>query len=76
MDVNDTSGPQTPKILNGGTMFTTEKPGGAYCDVITIECNKINYKIFRGTITYIEAKNMFVKALGLSEELLYSTKIN
>ena len=39
MDETENNGPQTPTVLSSGTLFTTDKPDGANCGVITIECN-------------------------------------
>ena len=65
------NGPTTPRILASGTLFTAHWPDGANRDVIKIKCNKINDQIFKGTILYAVAKNIFTLALGLPEEQLY-----
>ena len=46
-------------------------------DVITVECQKINGKLFIGTVNYSEAKiKIFQDGLGLDVGLLESVKIN
>ena len=46
-------------------------------DIITVECRKLNGKLFNGTVNYSEAKTkIFKDGLGLDPNLLGTVRIN
>ena len=67
----------SPRQLGGGSFFFTSRPEGGMRDVLTIECLKLNGKVFKGTITYTEATvKIFQQELGLSADILHSVKMS
>ena len=57
------------------TIFVTPKPEGGMRDEIVIECQKLNDKPFKGTITFKEAKiAIFQNTLGYQPDLLHSIR--
>ena len=45
-------------------------------DIITVECNKLNGKLFNGTVNFSEAKTkIFQDGLGLDSNLLSTLQI-
>ena len=62
-----------PSNMGDRTKFVTPKPEGGMRDDIVIECQTINGKPFKGTVTYKEAKlEIFEGKLGYEQGLLHS----
>ena len=58
------------------TTLTTTKNQVDNDDTITVECNKLNGKMFIGTVNYSEAKTkVFQDGLGLDANLLSTVQI-
>ena len=56
-----------PADLGENTRFVTPEQNGPYCDEIVIDCQKINDRPFRGTITFNEAMDkIFIKIIGFN----------
>ena len=65
-----------PADLGENTRFVTPEQSGPYRDEIVIECQKINDRPFKGTITFNEAADrIFVETLGFKFEDLYSVRM-
>ena len=68
--------PDRPFDLGENTRFVTPRSEGALRDEITIECQTLNGRPFKGTLTFNEAvDSIFVEILGFSFDDLYSVRM-
>ena len=68
--------PDRPSDLGDNTRFATPRAEGALRDEIVIECQTLNGRPFKGTITFNEAvDSMFVEIMGFSFNDLYSVRM-
>ena len=68
-------GGRRPTNMGDRTIFVTPKPQGGMRDDILIECQTLNGRPFKGTITYKEAKiAIFEEKLGYQQSLLHSIR--
>ena len=56
------------------SLFVTPRPDGGLRDDLVVQCQTINGKPFRGTVTFKEAKFIFEDKLGYERSLLHSIR--
>ena len=65
-----------PRDLGESTRFVTPEQSGPYRDEIVVECQKLNDRPFKGTITFREATDvMFTRVMGFEYGELYSVRM-